>query len=188
MMMLKKADDLEHGHKMMAFDAQTVATGMTAVTHASLYSTMAVKEMPIPHQTIIRLYDMKRRMGEKRDLFHDAQIVGFDKYKWEQELVKRFPIDLSEGFKQNLGSSVKTNYSKQNRNFEFRLQQRVTMLQLNSLIGIIESKCPSMHHITTYIKRKVWEELYNINSLHDLKNYILVEIQNIKQLHIRLTW
>ena len=125
-------------------------------------------DFPIARGTVVHLNEIKRRMGKKVDLFDDAQSLGFNRKHWEKQLYKKFPIDFSEGFKQHLGSFIKTNYHDRKREFMFVVRRKATPFQINSLIAVIESRTPPFHHINSFIKRKVWEEVYNLSSLFGL--------------------
>ena len=127
-------------------------------------------------------------MGAKVDLFDDDQMLGFNRKHWEKKLYEKFPIDFSEGFKRHLGTFIKTNYNIKKREFIFVVNRKATAVQLNSLIAVIESKVPPMHQVNTYIKRKVWEEVYNINSLFGLHSYVHQEIKMVPKVHMKLNW
>ena len=127
-------------------------------------------------------------MGKKVDLFDDAKMIGFDKKEWDSKLFEKFPIDFSEGFRQRLGSWIKTSYNNKKREFIFIAQRKATIVQLNSLIAVIESKTPPFHQVTSYIKRKVWEEVYNSHSLYGLHNFITEELKYVQKVHMKLTW
>ena len=157
-------------------------------SRATMRTDRAVIDVPIPGRTIVMLQDIKRRMGKKVDLFDDAQMTGFDRKKWETQLYQKFPIDFSEGFRQHLGSWIKTSYNRKKREFIFVVRRKVTIVQLNSLIAVIESKVPPFHRVTTYIKRKVWEEVYNIHSLYGLHSYVNEELKSVPKVHMKLTW
>ena len=167
------------GSNVTRYSRQTDATG---------WSRMAVMNEPIPGETIVQLRDIKRRMGEHVDLFHDAQILGFDRKHWETKLYEKFPIDFSEGFRQHLGSWIKTSFNEKKREFIFVARQKATVMQINSLIAVVEAKTPPFHYIDSYIKRKVWEEVYNLNSLHGLHSFITEELKSVPKVHMKLTW
>lgn len=158
------------------------------VSQRSFGSNRAMIDFPMEGRTIVRLRDIKRRMGAKVDLFSDASVLGFDRKHWESKLYKKFPIDFSEGFKQQLGPWIKTSHNKRKRELVFIAKKKATTHQVNSLIAIVESKLPPYHQVTSYIKRKVWEELYNINSLYDLHGYLVEELKLVHQVHMKLTW
>ena len=87
-------------------------------------------DFPIPGYTIVRLNEIKRRMGTKVDLFDDSQSFGFNRKHWEKKLYEKFPIDFSEGFKQHLGSFIKTNFDDRKREFQFVVRRKATMFPL----------------------------------------------------------
>ena len=161
-------------------------SGITGVSGPSRWTNFAQQRVPISGHTIVRLQEIKRRMGTKVDLFHDSSIFGFERKKWESKLFEKFPLDVSEGFKQHIGRFIKT--SSQKRAFLCTVQKKVTEFQLNALIAVIESKIPPFHHVTTFVKRKVWEEIYNMNSLYSLKHYIQQSLREVPRIFLKLTW
>ena len=161
---------------------RTMRTGITFRTDR------AVIDIPIPGETIVRLRDIKRRMGEKVDLFQDNDILGFDRRHWETQLYQKFPIDMADGVKQQMGSWIKTSLNRKKREFQFTVYKKSTPMQRNSLIAVIESKCPPFHYLTVHIRRKVWELVYNVHSLFGLQSYIRSELENASKVHMKLTW
>ena len=74
------------------------------------------------------------------------------------------------------------------REFIFVARKKATVMQINSLIAVIEAKTPPYYQIDTYIKRKVWEEVYNLNSLHGLHSFITEELKSVPKVHMKLKW
>ena len=169
-------DTFSFGH------ARTMRTGITFRTDR------AVIDIPIAGETIVRLRDIKRRMGEKVDLFQDNDILGFDRKHWETQLYQKFPIDMADGVKQQMGSWIKTSLNRKKREFQFTVYKKSTPMQRNSLIAVIESKCPPFHYLTVHIRRKVWELVYNVHSLFGLQSYFTSELENVSKVHMKLTW
>jgi len=164
--------------------AERGSVGMAS--RPSGWSVRGQENVDIPGASIVRLHDIKRRMGTKVDLFEDSSLYGFDRKKWETQLFEKFPLDVSKGFKHHIGSFIKT--SSQKRAFLFSVQRKATEFQINSLIAVIESKTPPFIHVTTYIKRKVWEELYNINSLYSLKHFVQNSLKETRRVFLKVTW
>ena len=157
-------------------------------TRRTFGTARAQYDFPISRSTVIRLNEIKRRMGKKVDLFDDAQSLGFNKKHWEKKLYEKFPIDFSEGFKQHLGSFIKTNFNDRKREFVFVVRRKATQFQINSLIAVIESKTPPFHQVNCFIKRKVWEEVYNLNTLYSLQSYITSTLKETPKTYMKLTW
>ena len=180
------------GEQMEHMSARRLRLGGTPSSVRSRYTFgtgRAQMDFPIPGYTIVRLNEIKRRMGKKVDLFDDSQAFGFNRKHWEKKLFKKFPIDFSEGFKQHLGSFIKTSFDDRKREFQFVVRRKATMFQINSLIAVIESKPPPpFHHVDSFIKRKVWEEVYNLSSLYGLQSFITNSIKDSPKIHMKLTW
>ena len=157
-------------------------------TAPSQWSMMARYRQPIGRATIVQLKQIKRRMGAKVELFSDASMLGFDRNEWEKKLFQKHPLDFSEGFKKNLGTYVKTNLNKNKKSLSFIARRKATPYQLNALIGYIEGKTPPFHYLTTFRKAKVFEEVYNLISLQDLRNYIENELLSTSSIHMKITW
>ncbi len=94
-------------------DLSSVVSGVTAYSGVTGVSMAVQVRRPIGRTTIVRLKDIKRRMGEKVELFSDASMLGFDRKLWEGKLFKKFPLDFSVGFKRNLGPWINTNYKRE---------------------------------------------------------------------------
>jgi len=157
-------------------------------TAPSQWSMMARYRQPIGRATIVQLKQIKRRMGAKVELFSDASMLGFDRKHWETKLFKKHPLDFSEGFKKNLGAHIKTNLNKKKNSLSFIARRKATPYQLNALIGYIEGKTPPFHYLTIFRKAKVFEEVYNLISLQDLRVYIENELLSTSSIHIKITW
>ena len=104
------------------------------------------------------------------------------------EPIKKFPLDFSEGFKKNLGLYIKTNLDKKKNELSFLVRKKVSPFQLNSLIGYIEGKTPPFHYTTTFRHAKVYEEVYNLVSLQDLRVYIENELLTTPAIRMKITW
>ena len=161
---------------------------MTIGTNATGFSIFARHRQPIGRATIIKLKQIKQRMGEKVELFSDASMLGFDRKHWEKKLFQKFPLDFSEGFKKNLGSFIKTNLNKNKKSLSFVARKKATAYQLNALIGFIEGRTPPFHYLTVYRKAKVFEQVYNLTGLQDLRIYIENELLSTPSIHVKITW
>jgi len=170
--------------RRLSLTAPSVA--YTMMTSASRWSTMARFRQPIGAATIVRLKDIKRRMGERVELFSDESMLGFDSKEWQNRLFQKFPLDFSEGFKKNLGSYIKTNYNQKKKSMSFIVRKKVTPYQLDALIGYLEGKLPPFHYLTIYRKMKVFEEIYNLTGLQLFREYLRNEL--ISAIHIKITW
>ena len=93
-----------------------------------------------------------------------------------------------EGFKKNLGSFIKTNVSKNKKSLSFIARTKATDYQLNALIGFIEGRTPPFHYLTVYRKAKVFEQIYNLTGLQDLRFYIENELRSTPSIHVKITW
>jgi len=151
-------------------------------------STRARYRQPIGRVTIVRLNEIKRRMGDKVELFSDDSMLGFNRKQWEGKMFRKFPLDFSDGFKQNLGPFIKTNVHKNKNEITFIVKKKVTAYQLNALIGFLEGKCPPFHYITIYRKARDYEEVYNITGFQEFLIYIKNELMSAPQLHIKIAW
>jgi len=169
-------------------DLSSVVSGVTAYSGVTGVSMAVQVRRPIGRTTIVRLKDIKRRMGEKVELFSDASMLGFDRKLWEGKLFKKFPLDFSVGFKRNLGPWINTNYNKKGRSLSFIVKNKASPFQLNSLIGFIEGKAPPFHYLTISRKGRVFEEVYNITGLQDFREYLRNELTSTPQIHIKITW
>ena len=154
----------------------------------STWSLAPMVDQPIPGQVIVRLNEIKRRMGEKKDLFDDASVLGYDRKKWETMLYQKFPIDFAAGMKKHLGNFIKTSFDRKNKKFEFTVRKKASDQQKNALIAVLESRCPPFRYIQKFIKRRKWEELYNVNSLMGLLSFITNTLKTTGKVHIKLTW
>jgi len=168
-----------------SMSAYSVRSGYT---RASDWSMRARYRQPIGRATIVRLKDIKRRMGEKVELFSDASMLGFDRKHWESKLFKKYPLDFSIGFKKNLGPWITTNHNKNGKSLSFIVKNKVSQFQLNSLIGFIEGKCPPFHYLTIFRKGTVFEEVYNIMGLFDFSSYMKNELISVPSIHMKITW
>jgi hypothetical protein len=160
-----------------------------ASTHISNLSMRAVVNRNIPRATIIRLKDIKEKMGDERELFTDESMLGFNKKQWETALYKKYPIDSTIGFKKNVGQFIKTNFNKKTKQHDFIIRKLATNFQINSLIGYIEGACPSFHYLEISIKNKRgYEQIFNLSSFDDLKRYIKNHLQTQVKIHLRVTF
>ena len=103
------------------FDVASMAPTMR--TSATLWSTRARHKQPIGNATIIRLKDIKRRMGDKVELFSDESLLGFNRRDWHRKLFEKFPLDFSIGFKKHLGPFIKTNFNKKKKELSFIIRK-----------------------------------------------------------------
>ena len=166
----------------------SVVSGATAYSRFTGVSMAVQVRRPIGGTTIVRLKDIKRRMGKKVELFSDASMLGFDRKLWEGKLFKKYPLDFSVGFKKNLGPWINTNYNKKGKSLSFVVKNKASPFQLNSLIGFIEGKAPPFHYLTIFRKGRVFEEVYNITGLQDFREYLRNELTSTPQIHIKITW
>ena len=151
-------------------------------------STRAVFERPVERRTIIRLAELKRRMGSKVELFDDKQLLGFDRGHWEKKVFAKYPMDLSQGFKKDLGRFITTTYNQKLRSLLFSVNKKSTVTQMHALIGYIESKCPPIKYCSVFIKQKTFAELQHIDYLDDIFHYLQNVLRSTKSVIMKVTW
>ena len=115
-------------------------------------------------------------------------MIGFDHEKWKEKLYQKFPIDFAKGISKQLGKYIKTTHHRKGREFQLRIRRKANPSQLNALIATIESKTPPFEHVQVFIKRKVWEEITNLNSLFGLKSFVSSILETNSNIHLKLTW
>ena len=90
--------------------------------------------------------------------------------------------------KKNLGNFIKTSFNRKNKILQFTVSNKSNHEQQVALIALVESRCPPFHYVKIFIKRKSWEELYNIQSLMMLLSYITNALRSTGKLHMKITW
>ena len=83
---------------------------------------------------------------------------------------------------------MKTNLDKKKKELSFVVRNKVTPFQLNSLIGYIEGVTPPFRYLTTFRFAKVYEEVYNLVSLQDLRVYLENELRSTPAVRMKITW
>jgi hypothetical protein len=181
--------DMYDNNSLISFGLSSVGSFGTRWTAYTGVSRIARVDQPIPRATVISLKTIRKNMGDKAELFKDKSLYGFDTGMWKENLIKKFPIDMSAGFKKRIGRHIKTSYDKKRKMIQLRIFRKATEPQVNSLIGYLEGKCPPFHYLMVEIKgRKVWEQVYGLSSWQDLAEYIRnIKIGQVKTL-MKVSW
>jgi len=171
---------------LTSWDVQTVASYRTSAT--GFASMQAQVNRPIPTRTIVSLKEIKQKMGKRAELFSTNSMYGFDRERWKTSLQKKFPIDMSAGFKKLIGPNIKTAYDRKLKSITFSFRRKATPSQINSLIGYVESLVPPFNELRIERKRRVWEEIYDIKSIQDLTEYIQRVKNDVARTFMKISW
>ena len=170
----------------------TISPPGSVTSHATKFtgvSMMAHYAMPLDSVTVVRLKDIKERMGARVDLYDDRQLFGLDMNEFKHRVMKRQPIDSKPGSKYHIGPLIKTSHDKKKRIFYFSVKRKASVKQIKSLLSYIQATIPAFRHLKFFIKnRKEYLQLTNVSSFDELYEFLL-EVKKRKRLsEFKLTW
>jgi hypothetical protein len=146
-------------------------------------------QQPIPERTIVRLNELRRKMGDKAELFTDESMIGFNKRVWEKKLFRQAPIRFEPGQHKDLGSWIQTKFSKKHRQIIVTIQRKYTSYQLDKLIYMLETSCPLFKFLKIEAnRRKKFELIPGLSDWMELREFIVNLMKDLNRIMLRISW
>ena len=118
----------------------------------------------------------------------DHQIYGFAFNEWLHQNVSMFPIASMKGKKRSFGQHIRGNKDNKSKHFIFTVTRKASQTQLRALLTYIDERLPKLFLMTTYLKRKQWDQIKDVRSDSDLHELITTQLKAKSKVTVKLSW